>query len=149
MMMTGIILVIEKRRKEVRVKDMKYSRQRAAILDALSDRHDHPTAETLYGELRQADPHLSLGTVYRNLNMLAERGIISRFDPGDGMIRFDPRADRHYHFRCLSCGRVSDLEMKPSDKLDRMAEEEGIGRVESHMLVFSGQCRDCAGHRKP
>ena len=62
--------------------ELKYSRQREAILEALILRHDHPTADTLYRALREDLPHISLGTVYRNLNLLTELGKIRKIgDP--------------------------------------------------------------------
>ena len=125
------------------MKDLKYSRQRSAILEELKNRHDHPTADVVYQSLRKDHPHISLGTVYRNLNLLSDLKVISRFDCGDGMIRFDPRTEEHYHFLCRECGRVSDLDMPPIESLNKSAAGEDVGCVLGHSLVFFGCCRDC------
>ena len=68
---------------------VKYSRQRQAIIDYLCSTKEHPTAETVYTNVRIQYPNVSLGTVYRNLNLLADEGEILRLTCGDGSDRFD------------------------------------------------------------
>ena len=80
------------------MKTLKYSRQRESIKNCLMNRTDHPTADTLYLTVREEFPNISLGTVYRNLNLLAELGEITRFSCGDGSEHFDFRTEPHYHF---------------------------------------------------
>lgn len=81
--------------------NMKYSRQRAAILSFLQSRRDHPTAETVYTSVKEAFPNISLGTVYRNLNQLAEAGMIAKHSFGVLNIdHFDFNTSPHYHFVC-------------------------------------------------
>ena len=121
----------------------KFSRQREAILENLRSRRDHPTADTLYRTLRADYPHISLGTVYRNLNLLADLGEISRIRCPEGMERFDADTHEHYHLYCRSCGRVLDLPMDPIPDLDSRAAETGCGRVDGHSLLFFGACSDC------
>ena len=79
---------------------LKYSRQREAIKCFLMTRKDHPTADVVYHSLRADFPNISLGTVYRNLTLLADLGEIARLRLGDGVDHFDADTSRHYHFIC-------------------------------------------------
>ena len=88
---------------------LKYSRQREAIKSFLMTRKDHPTADVVYHSLRADFPNISLGTVYRNLTLLADLGEIARLRLGDGVDHFDADTSRHYHFICSECGSVLDL----------------------------------------
>ena len=80
---------------------LKYSKQREAIKNFLVTRYDHPTAETVYLNIRKEFPNISLGTVYRNLNLLAEIGEIQKLSSGIGPDRFDGNPAPHYHFICM------------------------------------------------
>ena len=77
---------------------IKYSRQREAIVQYLTGRTDHPSAESVYQALRQTHPNISLGTVYRNLGVLEENGQLMRIPMDNGSDRFDPNVVPHYHF---------------------------------------------------
>ena len=125
------------------MKELKYSRQREAILEELRKRHDHPTADLLYRSLRESFPRISLGTVYRNLNLLADLGQISRIRCEEGMEHFDCDTCDHYHFVCRSCGKILDLPMDIITDLDSRAESAGVGSVETHSLLFYGRCSAC------
>ena len=91
---------------------LKYSRQREMIKDFLKTRHDHPTADVVYMNVRRQNPNISLGTVYRNLSLLADIGEIQRLRLGDGTDHFDADTSPHYHFICTKCGSVIDLKME-------------------------------------
>ncbi|MGN1084105.1 MAG: transcriptional repressor, partial [Lachnospiraceae bacterium] len=86
---------------------VKHSRQRDAILEYLRSTASHPTADTVYENVREKIPNISLGTVYRNLNMLAESGEVLRLSCGGTSDRYDGCVKPHYHFLCRSCGNVS------------------------------------------
>jgi Fur family transcriptional regulator, peroxide stress response regulator len=86
------------------------SRQRDIILGIVRETDSHPTAEWVYERARRKAPNLSLGTVYRNLNLLAEENAIQRMTTGDGVVRYDRRLDVHAHFICTETGKVMDLE---------------------------------------
>ncbi len=88
---------------------LKHSVQRDSILNFLSARHDHPTAETIYLGVRQELPNISLATVYRNLTLLDDIGLIQRIRTGNGPDRFDGHPEPHNHFICRECGKVIDL----------------------------------------
>ena len=88
------------------MKTLKYSRQRESIKACLMSRKDHPTADALYTSIREQFPNISLGTVYRNLNLLVELGEIRKLSCGDGTDHFDYDTSPHYHYVCRQCGRV-------------------------------------------
>ena len=92
------------------MKTLKYSRQRESIKACLMSRKDHPTAAALYTSIREQFPNIGLGTVYRNLNLLVEMGLLHRIYTGMGADRFDAVVTAHPHLICSSCGGVFDLE---------------------------------------
>ena len=100
---------------------LKHSKQRDAIEQFLATRYDHPTAETVYMNLREEYPKLSLATVYRNLSLLAELGNIQKIPTGNGPDRFDGRPEPHNHFLCDECGSMIDLQMNSIDHVDEIA----------------------------
>jgi Fur family peroxide stress response transcriptional regulator len=122
----------------------KYSRQREAIKDYLSGTKAHPTADTVYMNIKEAYPNISLGTVYRNLNLLAEQGEILKINCQDGCDRFDGNPKPHYHFLCKGCGRVLDLEMESIDHINEIAGANFPGKVEGHVTFFYGLCPECS-----
>ncbi len=122
---------------------IKYSRQREALLDNLSHRYDHPTADMLYESIRVEYPHISLGTVYRNLNLLSEQGRLLKLSCGDGTVHYDYNTSPHYHFYCKSCGRMLDISMSYLEDIDSMVDPE-VGRADSHSLIFYGCCKKCS-----
>ena len=126
------------------MKTLKYSRQRESIKACLMTRHDHPTADALYTLNREEYPNISLGTVYRNLNLLVELGEIKKLTCGDGADRFDADTSPHYHFVCKKCGKVYDLPMEHLGDINQMAQEHVDGTVDSHTIYFYGTCKDCS-----
>lgn len=126
------------------MKTLKYSRQREAIKDYLILHKNHPTADTVYHYIRGEFPNISLGTVYRNLSLLAERGEILKLSCGDGADHFDARTAPHHHFYCRLCHRVSDLELPDIEDMDFHASRYFDGQIEGHSLYFYGICRNCS-----
>lgn len=120
----------------------RYSRQREMIYQAVCGTDQHPTAEMVYQWLKPANPNLSLGTVYRNLNLLADEGIIMRMPfPVE---RYDANTEPHTHFRCRGCGGVFDLELAYDPEIDASACAAELGfRIERHDLIFTGLCPHC------
>lgn len=130
--------------------NLKYSRQRASIKDYLVNTVEHPTADTVYMHVRNEFPNISLGTVYRNLNLLADIGDAIKITTPDGGDRFDGRTEPHYHVVCTSCGKVEDLEMS-SEKIasiNKAADFVYSGEVTSHTTLFYGICKDCLKKEK-
>ena len=122
---------------------LKYSRQREAVLIYLRSTKSHPTAETIYTEIRKQFPKISLGTVYRNLNLLVEHGEILRLNCGDGVEHYDATIEPHNHFVCRRCNAVIDLEMNSIDDIDEKAKKNFSGRIEGHEVYFYGVCEKC------
>lgn len=122
---------------------IKYSRQRECIKQFLVGRYDHPTAETVYLNVKKEFPNISLGTVYRNLSLLAELGDIQKISTGVGPDRFDGNPAPHYHFFCNECGRVIDLEMKGIDHINIIASDQFDGEIDGNITYFYGKCSEC------
>ena len=117
---------------------LKYSRQREAIKEFLMATKEHPTADTVYMTVRKEFPNISLGTVYRNLSLLADIGEITRLRLGDGTDHFDGCTAPHYHFICMNCGSVSDLETDSLDSINEIAGKKFDGLIDCHVTYFYG-----------
>jgi len=122
---------------------LKHSKQRDMIKTFLMSRKDHPTADVVYMNVRQENPNISLGTVYRNLTLLADIGEIARLRVGDGVDHFDADTSPHYHFVCRECDSVSDLEMDSIDEITQKAAANFNGLIEGHFTYFYGICPHC------
>lgn len=121
----------------------KYSRQREAIKEYLLHSKEHPTADTIYMDIRETYPNISLGTVYRNLNLLVEKGEIIRLIGMDGSDHYDSDTRDHYHFICNKCKRVVDIEMESIDSIIDIANKSFPGKIEGHVTYFYGKCNKC------
>lgn len=118
----------------------RYSRQRELIFETVCASKCHPTAEMVYSALKPQYPNLSLGTVYRNLNLLTEQGRLVRMPlPVE---RYDGDLHPHSHFCCQSCGEVSDLELPYDGDADDALRAQGF-QVERHATLFYGLCPHC------
>lgn len=122
---------------------LKKSKQRDMIKAFLMGRKDHPTADVIYMNVRQQNPNISLGTVYRNLTLLADIGEIQRLRVGDGVDHFDADTSPHYHFVCTECGSVIDLEMDNIDTINDIAGANFNGKIAGHVTYFYGNCGNC------
>ena len=127
---------------------LKYSRQREAIKDFLATRKDHPTADMVYLNVKEEFPNISLGTVYRNLTLLADIGEIVRIKVGEGTDHFDANAELHYHFICTNCNSVIDLEMDEISHINEVANAQFEGQIEGHVTYFYGTCASCMNENK-
>jgi len=121
---------------------MRLTKQRQVILDQLKKHKDHPGADTIYTEVRQILPKISLGTVYRNLELLSESEVVSKLEYGSGQKRFDPNPMPHAHFRCLECGGVEDipLEVQPPTLQGEWLKDRTLTGAN---LEYFGYCPDC------
>lgn len=119
------------------------SRQRERILDILRNTKSHPTADTIYLEMKDEFPDLSLGNVYRNLNILVETGTIQRLDFGSTFNRFDGNCETHSHFICEKCNCVSDLEIADDLNPEDLIKNSNGKKVKSFTLEFFGICENC------
>jgi Fur family peroxide stress response transcriptional regulator len=110
---------------------------------------NHPTAQELYEHIH-AKPDsfgkkISLGTVYRNLQILEENGKLISIDSSSFVTHYDARLDPHYHFICKNCGVVLDIAMDYMNELNDKAQKGNDCRIESHSLAFEGCCEKCKG----
>jgi Fe2+ or Zn2+ uptake regulation protein len=119
------------------------TKQREAILAYLRGTRAHPTADQVYDAVRKALPNLSKGTVYRNLQVLREEGLVSELRLEGTPSRFEAKIDRHYHFRCEGCGRVYDLDEPVDTEIDRRVEAKTGFTVTHHQTEFRGWCAKC------
>ncbi len=124
-------------------KKTRMTKQRKAILDILKSTDIHPTADWIYEQVKEEIPNISLGTVYRNLNVLSDMGKITVLDYGSTYSRFDGNPEDHYHFKCLECEKVYDLDMEVKKELDKEVEKNTPHRVNHHRLEFYGICKEC------
>ena len=120
----------------------KHSKQRDAIIEELCQRYDHPTAEEIYLTLKIKMPNLSLGTVYRNLNMLSDDGTIQKISVG-GADHFDGNAKNHYHMLCTECKRLIDVAYPVIEDIEQKAVDFVDGKITSHTITFIGVCSGC------
>ena len=122
---------------------LKYSRQRESIKEFLMTRKDHPTADVVYENMKRIYPNISLGTVYRNLSLLADIGEIRKLPSFGGVDHFDGRIEQHSHFMCNKCCKVIDME---SENLDHLLEDAGRdfkGEISDYSVRFFGTCEEC------
>jgi Fur family peroxide stress response transcriptional regulator len=125
------------------------TRQRELVYRIVASTSGHPTADWIYAEARKLLPSVSLGTVYRNLQVLDREGRLRAIDSWGKPTRYDADLSDHYHFVCLGCGSISDLP-KPPDGESRLAplvRARGFV-VTGHKLEFEGYCPDCGKKRK-
>jgi Fur family peroxide stress response transcriptional regulator len=124
------------------------TKQREAILIVLRNTRSHPTADQIYDEVRKSIPNISKGTVYRNLQVLQEDGDITELNLNGTLGRYEVKQERHYHFRCEKCGRVSDIDMPIHRDLDQEAGQRTGLKISSHQLEFRGLCKECQNESK-
>ncbi len=114
-----------------------------AILEILKGVSTHPSADWIYNEVRKKIPHISRGTVYRNLKVLEEEGAIIDLNLDGTFGRYEIRHDNHYHFLCEQCGRIIDIFEPVVTELNvRFAKKTGF-KITRHRLEFHGICKDC------
>ena len=126
-------------------KATKHFRKRDAILTCLRQTTEHPSAEWVYSQLKQEIPDLSLGTVYRNLSLFKEQGLITSLGTVKGVERFDANTEPHVHYICTGCGKVLDLhQIQVPEDLNQAAATDSGGEVTGCQLTFTGVCGQCA-----
>ena len=121
--------------------------QRQVIFEEVKSDLSHPTADEIYERVRKRLPRISMGTVYRNLDILTSCGLISKIQPGLPQMRFDGNTQDHYHMTCTSCGKIEDAPIESQD--DPLESLEGaLGHLTKygifgHRLEFFGLCKEC------
>ena len=124
-------------------KFLRMTNQRKIILEELCKVYSHPTANEVYKMVRKRLPKVSLGTVYRNLELLSSCNTIQKLDFGEPHKRFDGNPDPHYHINCTVCGRVDDAPIPLKSTLEEEAEQASGYRINTHHISYSGTCPDC------
>lgn len=117
--------------------------QRQIILEELAKVKSHPTASELYDMVRKRLPRIGLGTVYRNLDLMADSGMILKLEVGGTQKRFDATTEEHYHIRCSSCGKVDDIDLPVIQELVAQATETTPYMILGHHVEFTGICAIC------
>jgi Fur family ferric uptake transcriptional regulator len=120
------------------------TRQREVVLEELRRCRSHPTAAELHEIARRRLPKISLGTVYRNLEVLARMGVIRKLEASGDQARFDGDLDQHYHVRCVLCGRVDDARGVVEDPVKEGVEEVSGYDIQGFHLEFFGVCPGCS-----
>ncbi|MGO9569428.1 MAG: Fur family transcriptional regulator [Desulfomonilaceae bacterium] len=123
--------------------------QRRIILEELREVHTHPTAGEIYEIVRKRLPRISLGTVYRNLEILSEIGMIQKLEMAGAQKRFDGTVENHYHVRCVRCGRVDDVLVDTIPMVNEALAESSDYEILWHRLEFVGLCPQCKKERRP
>lgn len=119
------------------------TRQRQVILEELQKLRSHPTAADLYRIVRQHLPRISLGTVYRNLELLADSGEIRKIQIVGREARFDAAYTDHHHVQCIQCGRTDDLPASPQIRAGIPKNSPGGWQIQECRVEFVGLCPDC------
>ena len=123
--------------------NLRMTRQRRVILEELRKVNTHPSADEIYEMVRKRLPRISLGTVYRNLEVLSESGDIQKLELGCSLRRFDGTPENHYHIRCTRCDRVVDAPIDFSIDIEQKLKDETSFKIIGHKLEFIGICPDC------
>ncbi len=133
-------------------KQTRMTKQRQTILEEVRKLSTHPTADEIYEIVRKRLPRISLGTVYRNLDLLSAHGQVWRLEACGGQYRFDGNTDEHYHIRCTECGRVGDVDDVEKVEIDvakdRVRDTIGYD-ITGHRLEFLGICPECKADAPP
>lgn len=127
------------------IKKQKYkrSKQREKILSILRSTDCHPTAGWVYDQLKTDFPNLSMGTVYRNINILLDQNLIRKIEAGSSFDRYDATTETHYHFFCRECGCVDDLPLEVTGDLESKVRKLTDYEIDEHRLDFYGKCPRC------
>ncbi len=128
------------------MKQTRNTLQKEVTYNSLKSFMGHPTADEVYGKVHEDFPHISKATVYRNLSVLEEKGMIRRIPKiGNGSDRYDMNMQPHFHAKCTKCGKVFDVDLPVDDsivsKVNVMGDEKF--KLSSYQLVFEGICTNC------
>ena len=122
----------------------KQFRKRNAILACLRQSEAHPSPEEIYHSLQKEHSDISLASVYRNLKLFKDEGLIVSLGTMNGVERLDGRVEPHVHFMCTCCGAVMDVPQVEIPEDVSFAAALSLGcRVEGTRLVLTGICKNC------
>ena len=124
------------------MKKQRNTRQRQEVLKAVLESTEHPTADEIYLTLRENNPRISRGTVYRNLNVLSDNGEIQQIKAPNAD-RFDWKKEKHYHILCTLCDELTDASIPYQEDSDKVIAKETGYIIGQHQLIFEGTCPEC------
>ena len=113
------------------------------ILEELRSKNNHPSADELYERVRKKLPRISLGTIYRNLEVLSQLGEIQKLNLSGSLKRYDGTPSKHYHIRCIRCDRVDDAPIAPLNQIEDELYQATVFEIIGHNLEFTGLCPAC------
>ncbi|SDB84033.1 peroxide-responsive transcriptional repressor PerR [Shouchella lonarensis] len=122
--------------------------QRHAILSFLYESRTHPTADEIYRALEARFPNMSVATVYNNLRVFKEAGIVKELTYGDASSRFDAVTSDHYHAICEECGKIVDFESPCLSEAEKVAAKITGFKVHAHRMEIYGACPECLANEK-
>lgn len=122
------------------------TRQRRVVYESVKRSKSHPTADMIFDRVRRALPNISLGTVYRNLSVLKEQGLLNELHGTDRKTHYDANLHPHAHFTCLKCGAITDIMECPEVNWHSLEELAGCS-VNDQRIEFNGICRSCREHQ--
>jgi Fur family transcriptional regulator, peroxide stress response regulator len=134
---------LDKALQKLKSNGVRMTPQRHAILSYLMNTLEHPTADIIYKNLSDRFPNMSVATVYNNLRLFKEAGLVKEMTYGDSSSRFDANPDDHYHVICKECGKVVDFDCPSLDNVEQMACEQTGFKVDSHRMEVYGICAEC------
>ena len=126
-----------------KIKNLRTTQQRTIILEELRTRKDHPSADEIFSRVKRRLPRISLGTVYRNLEILSQLGEIQELKLSGSLKRYDWNPNKHYHIRCVNCERVDDAPIAPLNQIEDDLYQATVFEIIGHNLEFTGLCPDC------
>ena len=127
---------------------LKLTKQRQEILDLIQASSGHMTADAIHSKLKDQSVSIGIATVYRNLNVLYDEKLINRVrHPELGYI-YDKNTNDHYHFRCVQCNSIQDVDIEYQKNLHAIVEKDLGCKVESHSINFEGICKNCLKNNK-
>lgn len=119
------------------------TKQKKIVLEEVRKVSSHPTAYDVYKMARKRLPKISMGTVYRNLEVLSKFGLIQKIEMGNAQTRFDANTKKHYHVRCIHCGRVDDVPVETTSAVEDTVSKTSNYEILGHSMEFYGLCPDC------
>ena len=119
--------------------------QRRAVLQAVAESDEHPTAGEIFEAARKSLPSISFATVYNSLKYLTEAGLVREMNFGKGSSRYDRVTSRHDHAVCSRCGKLTDFDLAETPQLIRAAARRSRFKPDSIHLTLVGVCPDCQG----
>ncbi|RMI15400.1 MAG: transcriptional repressor [Calditrichaeota bacterium] len=136
------MLTVEEFINTCREKGLNVTYQRVLIYKTLAATKSHPTAEEIYEKVREEYPAISLATVYKTLETLAEHHLIDKVTPLHDLARYDGNPEPHHHLVCVHCRKVVDVDEDPGNDI-RLPRHDQF-QIYGYRLQYEGICRECA-----